>query len=353
VKVGVVIGRFQPYHLHHKRLVDMALDEMDKVLIMVGDTGCARDFRNPWWTAEVVDMIGMSHKEDLLAGRLMFASVQDQPYDDEKWVESVRNAVASKIPVDAKVRLFGFQKDSTSFYLDLFPDWGLESIAPIDRGGLFDATAVRRMLFARMKPSKVQFDWLLERSVPYGTMQAIERFAPSRAEQMEDQLAAIERHDADWASKGARDYGVQHVAVDVFLHTEEKVLLIERGGDMGGGTLALPGGFVNAGERLVDAALRELREETGISLPQNRERLFRSHGGVGLTVAFDHPQRSMRGRIFTNVLPIRVPEEIHPTAGDDARSAFWVNKSKLSSFKPSFFSDHYHIANHFVGGTLT
>jgi 8-oxo-dGTP diphosphatase len=78
------------------------------------------------------------------------------------------------------------------------------------------------------------------------------------------------------------------VTVDIVLFAVRdetlKVLLIERGREPYRGRWALPGGFVEIDEGLEEAAVRELREETGI-------------GDIWLTQlhAFGRPDRS-RGR---------------------------------------------------------
>jgi 8-oxo-dGTP diphosphatase len=60
-----------------------------------------------------------------------------------------------------------------------------------------------------------------------------------------------------------------HVTVDcvVFGLDEQdlKILLIQRGYEPFKGSWAIPGGFVNADESLEQGALRELKEETGVS----------------------------------------------------------------------------------------
>lgn len=48
------------------------------------------------------------------------------------------------------------------------------------------------------------------------------------------------------------------------LDGDDKLLLVKRGMDPGKGEWSLPGGFIEDDETPIDAALRELREETGL-----------------------------------------------------------------------------------------
>ena len=105
------------------------------------------------------------------------------------------------------------------------------------------------------------------------------------------------------------------MAVFTMLRTEGEcdlaVLLIRRGNHPYLGTWALPGGFVEMEEELVDAAARELQEETGVTGVPLRP--FGMFGGVNRD-----PRTRVISAGFFAVAPMC---SLAPGAGDDAADA--------------------------------
>jgi bifunctional NMN adenylyltransferase/nudix hydrolase len=121
--------------------------------------------------------------------------------------------------------------------------------------------------------------------------------------------------------------------------------MIERKARPGKGLLALPGGFVGQDERLVEACLRELREETRLKVPAPVLK-----GSIRKQRVFDDPNRSSRGRTITHAFYIELePSSKLPAVkgGDDARHAMWV---PLSELRPDMlFEDHFFIIQEMTG----
>lgn len=120
------------------------------------------------------------------------------------------------------------------------------------------------------------------------------------------------------------------VTVDVLVFTvvEDalRLALVKRLLDPFKGRWALPGGFVLKGESLEDAALREVREEAGVS-------------GVYLEqlYTFGAPHRDPRRRVITVAYYALTPaDRIHLRPDTDATAASWFAVSEL----PPLAFDH-------------
>jgi 8-oxo-dGTP diphosphatase len=83
--------------------------------------------------------------------------------------------------------------------------------------------------------------------------------------------------------------------VDVVIPSERGVVLIRRGTEPFAGQWALPGGFVEVGETVEEAAARETAEETGLAVEVAR-----------LIGVYSEPERDPRGHNVSVAFLVRV-----------------------------------------------
>jgi 8-oxo-dGTP diphosphatase len=107
------------------------------------------------------------------------------------------------------------------------------------------------------------------------------------------------------------------IAVSVVVESFDELLLIRRGHGPAGGRWSLPGGRVERGETVAEAAVRELREETGLA------------GVCGeligvVEVIEDHYHVVILCHEAT------VLNNTEPAASSDAAEARWVLKEEIS-----------------------
>lgn len=104
-----------------------------------------------------------------------------------------------------------------------------------------------------------------------------------------------------------------------------KILLIKRGNNPFKDHWALPGGFIEMEEDLIESAYRELEEETNITNVKLRQ--LKTYG---------KPGRDPRGRTVSVVFGAFLEEEQEAQAGDDAKEAEWFSIDEL----PPLAFDH-------------
>ncbi len=125
------------------------------------------------------------------------------------------------------------------------------------------------------------------------------------------------------------EYKSPSLAVDGVILKDNQILLIKRKNDPYKDKWAIPGGFVEYGEKTEDAVLREVKEETGLEAKIS-----------DLVGVYCNPKRDPRKHVVSITYLLK---DISGTekGGDDAKEAKWWNINEL----PELAFDHKYIIN--------
>ncbi len=347
----VFIGRFQPFHNGHLKVAQAALAASKNLIVMVGSAHLPRSIRNPWTAQEREQMIrACFSKAD--NERIHIAPLMDIVYNDESWVKNVQATVNGLVvahhdtPHKApEIGLIGHRKDDSSFYLNLFPQWKSVEVPNYNN---ISSTPIRQdILNGESAQRKEWSDHTVEhnyiKEMPEPVREFISTFTETKAySEIKEEHEFIVKYRSAW---DASPYAPTFTTVDAIVVQSGHVLMVERKARPGKGLLALPGGFVNEDEKLVDACIRELREETRLKIPAPV-----LYGSIKEQRVFDDPFRSSRGRTITHAFYIELqPNSELPKVkgGDDAKHAMWVPLSELTP--SNLFEDHYFIIQELTG----
>lgn len=344
----VFIARAQPFHNGHKAVIERALELAHKVVVVVGSSFSARNTRNPFTFEERKQMISsVFPKETLVMSnqdgsqvadmrRLFIVPVSDYPYDDLKWINAVQKVVDETVPEAKDVGLIGHSKDHTSYYLDIFPRW--KNHVEVSNVEGINATDIRNKLFEGELADV--YDW--SGFMPKEAKKVLKPIVNLSKEfsVLHKEYQMIKKYKEAWK---VAPFPPTFMTVDAVVVQSGHILLVKRGDMPGKGLWALPGGFLNQEETMLDGAIRELKEETKIKVPVPVLK-----GSIKGSKTFDAPNRSTRGRTITQAffIDLGVGELPKVKGSDDAEKAFWVPFSKLK--QELFFEDHFAIIDYFI-----
>ena len=330
----VYIGRFNPPHNMHIEQIRRGLSLADRGIVILGSHLKARDPKDPFNTAEREKMIhdSLTSEENR---RIDYIHMPDFKYNNPMWLASLEHKVddISTILETPRICIVGAEKDRTSWYLNHLPShWKRE----LSMGSAkLNATDIRRWFFDKGIGPYVRDN------CPEGTLRFLEYFITT---DRYTSLSSLHKYHSDYDSS---KYPRNDLTADVMVVKDGHALVIKRGFNPGKGLYALPGGFVSPKETIIDAAFRELKEETGIVFPiYDMKRKY-----IVDQQYFDAIDRSLRSRIVTFVFCVKLPDGgslPQVKGGDDADKAMWIPIMELGHMQDQFFEDHYHIINYFA-----
>lgn len=326
----VYVGRFQPFTNAHYKILKMALEKAKKVILFIGSADRSRSFRDPWTAQERQDMI--SSIKEFKDKNIVYIHQRNSNYKKSWWVKEVKRKVNKFTEQNAKIGIIGFEKDASSYYLKLFPEWKFIKVHELENG--LSATEERIHYFTNFYTTKREQNlpteiiiWLTEWKCKFNGVY----------QYLVEEFKSILNYIDSWKQA---PYKPTFVTADALCLCKDNILLVTRKNHPGKDLFAMPGGFLDQKELIVDCCIRELKEETHINV--GSEIIKKS---IKLYKYFDDPYRDPRGRGITHCYLIDLKSKKLPkiVGGDDACNAQWVPISSLNVYRNCFFDDHYQI----------
>lgn len=327
-KLAVFIGRFQPFHAGHRAAVNCAMLAATQVLILVGSANKARTPKNPWTFNERAEMI-RAHFPD--GNRVSVRPLADNRYNESQWMQDVQSNVQAMGVADEDVLLIGHKKDGSSYYLDSFKWERLDcGFFPLGSSRTIDATKIRELFFE-------EHTAYLDSVVSPEVLSIMHN-----ADDLKVEHQQLKAYKQLWVTA---PFPPTFVTTDAVVMQSGHILLIRRKDAPGKGLWALPGGFLGETETVFDSCIRELREETGIKVPE----IILRKAKAGYQY-FDDPARSLRGRTITHAFFFKLDdaqELPHIRGNDDADKAQWFSLAEIENMSTRIFEDHFDIIEYF------
>lgn len=348
---SVVLGRFQPFHKGHAKLIHQALTVAKTVYVVIGSANCYPNIKNPFTVEQRQEMIELYLRQNMSMSeisRIKFVSVNDYRYNDEKWKTEVRTAINEQRK--DKICMVGFDKDADSYWLKEF-GWNVHNVEPVrivKDGTPLSATPYRENLLNSSNPSTM-ISGQVEYILPKSTLEVIEKFIKTdEYKRLQEEMIYYRLEEEKfkyYPYKGSMHF----CTADTVVVCNNHLLVIERKFAPGKGAWALPGGHKNENETFKACAVRELMEEVKIKVP---EKVLR--GSIKASHLFDHPNRCAKFNKPTVAQYIILDPNNNGSlpeirGADDAKAAYWIPMHEVIKNQNKFFDDHAEIVTFFTG----
>jgi bifunctional NMN adenylyltransferase/nudix hydrolase len=344
-KLFIYIGRFQPFHNGHRavlnKIIENYSEEGDAFMFIVGSADQQNTIRNPLSVEQRLQIID-KEASVIIPNKYTYITdqINDSPYNYDLWIAELQRKINKQINNNYK-----------SYSPILI---GNENVAQYGiRGGF-------RYIIIQMQGET--HGTLIRDNVRENGLSGINEYVSNES------MGLLEKFDFEGivksAFKRAEDYSIDtrskynscYLTVDNIVIDGGKILLIKRKDD---GLYALPGGFMEPNETSIEAAKRELKEETSLEIGKN---FLLEKGPIVFDQPFRDPRSSSHINLVTHAYVWRRDIDYksyyqdifyfpaQAVSGDDANSVEWVSFTDIVALKPSMFhADHKKIICNIMG----
>ena len=127
---SLILGRFQPIHIGHQKLIDLALEVSNKVLVFVGSSDKPISKRNPFDAEYRIRLIEKIYEDEVSSGKLIVKPLPDLTDENDltyRWGEYVVESAEKVLNENLECIIYGKEQAiSDCFSKDL-----LENITEI------------------------------------------------------------------------------------------------------------------------------------------------------------------------------------------------------------------------------
>jgi len=287
-QVGVIVGRFQVPMLHegHHELIRSVIENHDRVIIVLGLSYSKCTFNNPYDYECRKNMFHETYPD------LTIIYIKDCQ-EDEIWSKNLDTLIEDHVPPDTTICMYGSRDSFIKAYFGKYPT------VELVQSTFVSGTEVRKKL-----AQKVVKD---------------ERF----------------RIGINWAV--GNQYPGPFMTIDVAIFNEDntRILLGRKKDEIG---YRLIGGFVQNGEKLSQAVIREAKEETGLTI-----------GDLQYIDSFpsnDYRYRGERDKILTVLHTAKIIDG-KPEPNDDIHELKWFDFN--DSMVHAVISNHKEMIQELLG----
>jgi bifunctional NMN adenylyltransferase/nudix hydrolase len=340
----VFIGRMQPFHNGHLEVVSEALNLGKHVLLLLGSSLIARNPYNPFTFQERELMIRSCFSAEENA-RMIIRPLVDR-YNDTSWGtqvhERVNEVVFEKNLSEEKICLIGHNKDGSSYYLAMFPEWASRDVAFYM--GL-SATDVRNAMYLKELSGLKKYSG----NLPPSVLQFLELFldSPAFAWLLGEYHEYLDKYRVHDNLLGSRRAFIN--TADAVVTQSSHLLVVERTKRPGLGLFSLPGSILKDNMGFLDTVVSALVDDHGLLVSPDCPRRVASENikaYMGNSMIFDHPYRSYRGRVISRVFRFEMKNSaqgLPKLRKAPMGKPVWIQIAKLKNMQDRFMEDHYEV----------